>query len=206
MQMEMEDLRAAQLPVAPRLVDIESAALGTDFKFALRHFLDDARSEGRITPTPSMQVSSLCDSSSLIVSTLYHTALTHFDEPIDPALARIGLSSEIARAIGKFESKSDLTQLTIHGSPGSTPLYFATRWDCSVSQLKKLIAGRLELLNQDPQNFRLRYEGRILHDDHSLRSCGIPPRAFLDYEAIGLQFKRFTNLPDGHTSQSIPGL
>ena len=199
MQMEMEDMRAAQLPLAPRLVNIESAALGTDFKFALRHFLDDARSE----PSPSMQVSFVCDSNSLMVSTMYHTALTHFDEPIDLAPACIGMSHEIARANGTFESTSGMTQLTIHGSPGSTPLYFAIDLDCSVRHLKKLIAGRLELLNPNPQDFRLRYEGRILPDDYRLRSCGTHPRAFLDYEAMGLQFQRFTNLPDIHPSPDI---
>ena len=203
MQMEMEDVRAAQLPVAPRLVDIERAALRTDYKFALRHFLDDARSEGTITPSPSMQVSSLCDSNSLIVSTLYHTALTHFDEPIDPAPARIGLSHEIARVFETFESKSGLTKLTIYGCPGGTPLHFASDLNCSIGELKTLVAGRLELLNQDPQQFRLRYEGRILQDGRLLRSCGIPYRAILYYEAAGLQFQRFTNLPNDHSSPDI---
>ena len=200
MQMEMEDVRAAQLPMAPRLVDIERAALRTDYKFALRHFLDDARSEGTITPSPSMQVSSLCDSNSLIVSTLYHSALTHFDEPTNPAPARIAFSHEITRAIETFESESGLTKLTIHGCPGGTPLHFAMESNCSIGELKALVAGRLELLNQDPQEFRLRYEGRILHDGSCLRSCGIQYRAFLYYEAVGLQFQRFTNLPDGHSS------
>ena len=71
---------------------------------------------------------------------------------------------------------------------------------CSIGELKALVAGRLELLNQDPQEFRLRYEGRILHDGSCLRSCGIQYRAILYYEAIGLQFQRFANLPDGHSS------
>ena len=200
MQMEMENVRAAQLPVAPRLVDIESAALKTDYKFALRHFLDDARSEGTITPSPSMQVSSLCDSNSLILSTLYHTALTHFDEPTNPA---IRFSHEIARAYETYESKSCWTSLTIHGCPGPTPLYFGISLDHSVGELKKLVAGKLELLRQDPQTFRLRYEGRILHDDDSLRSCGIYYRAVLSYEAVGLQFQRFADLPDGHYSPDL---
>ena len=194
MQMELEDVRAAQLPVAPRLTDIESAALRTDYKFALRHFLDDARSEGTITPSPSMQVSSLCDSNSIVVSTLYHTALTHFDGPTDLSSARTGFGAELARMT---ESLWRSISLTIHDAPGFTPLNFTvSRYYC-VGQVKKLVAGRLQLLNQDPQEFRLRCEGRILHDSRSLESYGIYHRVFLDYEAMGPQFQRFTHMPDG---------
>ena len=197
MQMEMEEVRAAQLPMAPKLVDIESAALKTDYKFALRHYLDDVRSDGTITPSPSMQVSSLGNSNSLMVSTMFHTALTHFDEPTDSAI-RFG--HQIARAFEKFESKRSLASLSVYGSPGPAPLHFEIPWDCSIRGLKSLVAGRLELLHQHPQEFRLRYEGRILHDDDCLRSCGICYRAVLGYEAVGLQFQRFIDLPDVHYS------
>ena len=200
MQMEMEDVRAAQLPMAPKLVDIESAALKTDYKFALRHYLADARSDGTITPAPSMQVSSLGNSNSLMVSTLYHTALTHFDEPTDSAL-RFG--HQITRAFERFDSKSGLTSLSVYGSPGPAPLFFELPWEYSIRELKKHVAGRLELLDQHPQEFRLRYEGRILHDDECLRSCGICYRAVLGYEAVGLQFQRFVDLPDAHCLPDI---
>lgn len=195
MQLEMEDVRAAQLPVAPRLVDIESALLRTDYNFALRHYLGDTRSEGTITPSPSMQVSSLCGSNSIMVSTLYHTALTHVDRASDLAVSSVGFGTEIAR---KFDSYDRVTSLTVHGAPGHTPLNFTVPADYGIVELRKIVAGRLQLLGQDPQEFRLRYEGRILQETYTLRTCGIHYRAFLDYEATGAQFRRFTNLPDDH--------
>lgn len=194
MQLEMEDVRAARLPAAPKLVDIERAALRTDYRFALRHYLGDARSECANTPSPSMQVSSLCDSDSVNVSTLYHTALTHIDGS-DRVSVGLDFSTQVADALnsGRF-----FIMLTVYGAPGLTPLNFSLWDDRSVGGVKKLVAGRLELLNQDPQEFRLRYKGRILDEDCSLQWHGIQRKAILDYEAIGPQFPRVTDLPDDH--------
>lgn len=85
----------------------------------------------------------------------------HADRASDLASAPIGFGTEVAQAI---RSQVSLTNLNIHGAPGFKPLHFQVFADCRVGKVKNLVAGRLELLNQDPQDFRLRYEGRILDD------------------------------------------
>ena len=67
-----------------------------------------------------MQVDSLCGSNSVMLSTLYYTALTHIDGASDLDFERVGFGAEVAQAIESYHRD---TTLTIRGAPGPLSLY-----------------------------------------------------------------------------------
>lgn len=73
---QMEDIRAAQIPLATPHGAIERASIRVDYTFALRHYMDDAVSmcSEIMTPAaPSLQVSSFEPTDSITTSR-FHTA------------------------------------------------------------------------------------------------------------------------------------
>lgn len=128
MQLEVEDVRATQLPTASKLVDNESAALGTDYTFALRHFLCDA--------IPSMQLSPLCDSNSIAESTLYRTKLTHIDVATALALTHVGSGPEVAPLV-----KSSFIKVTFMVSQALCPSISKSNWTALSKTSRELWEG-----------------------------------------------------------------
>ena len=76
-QLELENVKAIQIPGAAKLVETNEAAISEDFDHNMRQFLDHTDTKATVTPCPSMQVSSIRGSNSIMTSTVSYTARTH---------------------------------------------------------------------------------------------------------------------------------
>lgn len=163
LQLELEDVRAAQLPQGRALLEMNEAALGVDYDFNIRQFLNETPTDGTITPSPSMQVSSLRGTNSILTSTAFHTAPTHITGGILPALA-----------------EEPCQGITVLGVPGIDGLRLKVEPHYSIDVVMSLIQQRFAKTTLEDHS-RLRYGGQFLDPLGTLSSCGVHDEASLLY-------------------------
>ena len=158
----MEDLNAAHLPQATPHRAIDRAGIRIDYRFALRHYIDGAAStfSGINTPsTPSIQVSALETSSSLLTSE-YHTA----------PMSQIS-NGECCQPSRKC------TQILVRNVGVHQTMAFQVAPEDTIGTIKSLVRERIGL---EHASFELLYSSRVLKSsDKSIDEYGIPHDATL---------------------------
>ena len=158
----MEDLNTAHLPqVNPHRAN-DRAGIRVDYRYALRHYFDDAAStySGINTPsTPSIQVSVLETSSSGLTSE-YHTA------PM----------SQISNG-ECYQPSRKSTQILIRNVGVHQTMAFQVAPEDSIGKIKSLVRERIGL---EHASFELLYSSRVLKSSgKSIGEYGIPHDATL---------------------------
>ena len=158
---ELEEVKERQLPDAPAHRESDRASIQVDYRFTLRHFIDDAMSvvSGAARPaSPSIQVSSL-NASGSAVTTEYETAPSLFN----------GEGAITARS-------NPCTQLLVRSPTTAGTLAIQVQPADLVEDIKKTIQSRIGL---PTARFELVHNGRILNAGQSLQRCKIPHNSTL---------------------------
>lgn len=159
---QMEDIRAAQLPQAPPHGAMERAGVRVDYTFALRHYMDGAKSmcSEMMTPSaPSLQVSSFEPTNSITTS--------RFDTA--PMFQILGDEADL--------NSRRCTQVLVRNVGLHKTITLQTKPEYTIEKIKILVREKIGMPNAQ---FDLLYSSRVLHSpEQSLDEYNIPHDATL---------------------------